>query len=258
LEYLKGGRENKIARSGATVHRPSGHWSKSVHALLNHLRKVGFLNAPKPLGFDEKGNEILTYISGEVSNYPLSKTASSNEALITGAQLLRAYHDATVSFLNNSQQNHSWLLPVRNPAEVICHGDFAPYNVVLNGCKAIAIIDFDTAHPGPRIWDIAYALYRWSPLKNPNNPDTQGNLVSQIYRARQFCDAYHLPAVERVNLLNVMIERLQTLITYMHAEAQKGNTAFQANLAEGHHIAYKEDIAYLHENRTQIETGLYS
>jgi thiamine kinase-like enzyme len=195
LEYLKGGRENKIARSGATVHRPSGHWSKSVHALLNHLRKVGFLNAPKPLGFDEKGNEILTYISGEVSNYPLSKTASSNEALITGAQLLRAYHDATVSFLNNSQQNHSWLLPVRNPAEVICHGDFAPYNVVLNGCKAVAIIDFDIAHPGPRVWDIAYALYRWSPLKNPNNPDTQGNLVSQIYRARQFCDAYHLPAM---------------------------------------------------------------
>jgi len=28
----------------------------------------------------------------------------------------------------------------------------------------VALIDFDTAHPGPRIWDVAYAAYRFVPL----------------------------------------------------------------------------------------------
>ncbi len=34
--------------------------------------------------------------------------------------------------------------------------DFAPYNITfVDGCVH-GIIDFDTLHPGPRIWDVAY------------------------------------------------------------------------------------------------------
>jgi thiamine kinase-like enzyme len=130
--------------------------------------------------------------------------------------------------------------------------------VVLNGRRATAIIDFDTAHPGPRTWDIAYALYRWSPLKNPDNPDTLGNLESQIHRARQFCDTYGLPMAERHNLVSIIIERLQTLIHHMQDQAQKGNPTFQAHLAEGHHRLYQDDIIYLQQNRNRIQGRLTS
>lgn len=255
MEYLQGGRNN-IARLDNAVHRPTGFWSKSVHELLNHLKEEGFDSAPEPLGFDEDGNEIVTFLSGDVSNYPLTKAASSSEALTTAAELLRAYHDATVSFIKKGIDQHSWLLPKREPTEVICHGDYAPYNVVLHGNRAVAIIDFDTAHPAPRVWDIAYALYRWAPLKNPNNPDTLGCIETQTQRARHFCDAYRLPDAERIGLVDVVIERLQTLVDFMRTEAKNGNEAFQANLDDGHHLAYLDDIDYLNKNRLFIETGL--
>ncbi|WP_405867085.1 phosphotransferase [Streptomyces sp. NBC_01515] len=41
------------------------------------------------------------------------------------------------------------------PVEVICHGDFAPYNCVFTGEGAVGLIDFDAARPGPRAWDLA-------------------------------------------------------------------------------------------------------
>lgn len=257
MEYLQGGRENKIALIDEHIHRPSGFWSKSVHALLNHVRQKGFLAVPKPLGFDEDGNEVLTFLSGEVGNYPLSEAASSIEALTSAALLLRSYHEMTVSFLSEKQGEYSWLLPTQEPAEVICHGDFAPYNVVLNGNKAVGIIDFDTAHPAPRVWDIAYAVYRWAPLKNPKNPDSFGNLEAQIQRASLFCDTYDLSAEQRLNLVAVMIERLRGLIGFMHSEAQRGNEAFLANIADGHDLGYLDDIDYLHQNRATIDAGLH-
>ncbi len=254
MDYLKGGRPNQIIRNKNIVHRPAGAWSKTIQSLLAHIRAEGFLDAPEPLGFDNDGNEMVSFLSGEVSNYPLSETAVSPQALISAAKLLRAYHDTTLNFPVSDQQ--TWMLPPRQPAEVICHGDFAPYNVVLQGKTAVGIIDFDTAHPAPRTWDIAYALYRWSPLTNPKNDDGFGNLSEQISRAHLFCDSYGLPLAQRKTLPLLIIERLQTLVDLMQIEAKKGNATFQANLDEGHHLLYLADIAYIKTHQAEIRSGL--
>jgi Ser/Thr protein kinase RdoA (MazF antagonist) len=258
MEYLQGGRDNKIVRFEAAVHRPSGFWSPAVHALLNHIRVQGFFGAPLPLGFDDNGREVLTFIPGHVSNYPLSAAAASFEALTSAAQLLRTFHDATVSFLDKALDTatFAWLLPTREPAEVVCHGDFAPYNVVLDGAQAMAIIDFDTAHPAPRVWDIAYALYRWAPLTNPANPDGFGTMAEQLLRASLFCDAYGLSCVQRRQLPGLIIERLDALVNFIFSEAQSGNEAFQANIKEGHHLLYLADRAYLKQHQAYLEEGL--
>ncbi len=256
MEYLDGGRSNKIARIDGAVHRPAGAWTPHIHTFLKHIRSVGFTGAPEPIGFDATGNEIVSYISGEVSNYPLSAAATSIHTLISAAELLRAYHDATVSFIPELQGNESWLLPVREPVEVICHGDYAPYNVVLDGDRAIAIIDFDTAHPGPRAWDIAYALYRWSPLTSPNNADGFGDETEKTERCRLFCDIYGLSKEGRVGLISLVVERLRYLVAYMQSEAKAGNEAFQANIADGHHLMYLADIDYLKTNCKSIQAAL--
>ena len=256
MEILHGGRTNQIARAGNLVHRPSGPWSESVHALLNHLQTVGFLAAPQSVGFDADGNEILTFLDGEVCNYPLSQAAASLAALESSAKLLRAYHDATVSFLQNQAAGQIWMFPARPPAQVICHGDFAPYNVVLGGDRAIGLIDFDTAHPGPRAWDLAYALYRWAPLTHSANPDGFGTLADQIDRASRFCTAYGLAPADRADLVQWAITRLQALADHIVNQAAKGNQAFQANMADGHHLLYLADKAYIQANRAQIAHGL--
>lgn len=245
MEYLKGGRVDQIIRNGEAIHRPAGSWTPTIHTLLKHIRAHGFMAVPEPLGFDDAGNEIVSFIPGEVSNYPLPETAVSEEALISAAQLLRRYHDATLSFVNELSGNESWMLSPCEPAEVICHGDYAPYNVVLHGKKAVAIIDFDTAHPAPRVWDIAYALYRWTPLTHPNNPDGFGSEQEKIKRAQLFCDAYGLTKAERAGLVSLVIERLQILVDFMCSEAKQGNEAFIANIADEHHLMYLKDIDYL-------------
>lgn len=138
----------------------------------------------------------------------------------------------------------------------MCHGDFAPYNVVLDGEQAIGIIDFDTCHPGPRSWDIAYALYRWSPFTNPNNKDGFGTIEDQILRARLFCQAYGLSDEQRIGLTNLIIERLEVLVDFLLAQAQKGNKDFELNMKDGHHLLYLADVEYIKNHLTTIEDGL--
>ncbi|MBA2711163.1 MAG: aminoglycoside phosphotransferase family protein [Tatlockia sp.] len=255
--YLEGGRRNQIIRIGDCVHRPIGPWTTQIHKFLYHLREKGFYSAPKPLGFDEDGREILSFIEGNVSNYPLSADACSISALISSAHLLRNFHEASTSFLAGFTSDEKlWQLPARQPQELICHGDFAPYNVVLNRDKAIGIIDFDTCHPGPRTWDIAYALYRWSPFTNPNNKDGFGTIDEQILRADLFCKAYGLSNEQRAEAANLIIERLQVLVDFLLTQAQKGNSDFELNRQEGHHLLYKADIDYIRHHLIKIENGL--
>src|SRR3990167_1124296 len=251
--YLQGGRENQIVQIDNCVHRPAGSWSKEVHRFLHHLRQQGFFNAPEPFGFDAEGKEILSFIKGEVSN--LLKGASSIKTLTSAAKLLRHYHDASERFLSTLPSNHCsiWQLPYRDPLEVMCHGDFAPYNVVLNGEEAIGIIDFDTCHPGPRTWDIAYALYRWAPFTDPSNEEGFGSIKDQIARAQLFSDAYGLAQKDRKNMGNLIIERLQALVNFMYDQAKAGNEACKLALKQQHDLIYLKDIEYIKTNKTLIE-----
>ncbi|MFO6423442.1 phosphotransferase enzyme family protein [Motilimonas sp. KMU-193] len=256
MEVLSGGREAGIFRDKDKLYRPAGRWTPAVHKLLQHLDAVGFSKAPKVYGINEQGDEILSYLEGEVCNYPLVGNIASSQALISAAKLLREYHDATSDFIvQHDLDALEWMLPSREPMEVICHGDFAPYNVVLEGEQVSGVIDFDTAHPAPRSWDIAYALYCWTPFKT-DEVDAMGNLASQIERAKQFCDAYGLGDAQREGLVDVMLARIQALVDFMHHEAQTGNQAFIANINDGHHLAYLADMDYLRDNRAVISQGL--
>ena len=149
-----------------------------------------------------------------------------------------------------------WLLPARTPVEVVCHGDFAPYNVVLDGPRAVGIIDFDMAHPGPRVWDIAYALYRWAPLTRPANRDGFDTLAEQIERAALFCDSYGLATAARTGIVGVICARSKALVDFLIEAAAADDEAFLADMAAGHHRTYLADIACLRDNQAQIETLL--
>ncbi|MCQ1059857.1 phosphotransferase [Photobacterium sp. DNB23_23_1] len=258
MEELQGGREGHIFRSDNKIYRPRGKWSETVQFLLSHIAEHGFNSAPKPYGFDGKNNEILSYVEGDVFNYPLKGNIATTEALTSAAKLLRLYHDASSSFLSkHSNQPMKWMLPSREPTEVICHGDYAPYNVSLMGSETVGIIDFDTAHPAPRTWDIAYALYCWAPFKT-HEYDAMGDLASQSIRAKQFCDAYGLLDVDRLGLVNAMIDRIQALVDHMHNEVSNGNQAFIENINDGHHLAYLTDINYLSSHQQYIIDALVS
>jgi len=50
-------------RVGPTVRKECGPWTPTIHALLRFLYDVGDL-APQPLGRDEQGREVLSWIEG--------------------------------------------------------------------------------------------------------------------------------------------------------------------------------------------------
>ncbi|MCS5707983.1 aminoglycoside phosphotransferase family protein [Candidatus Berkiella cookevillensis] len=239
------------------VHRESGYWTKQVHQFLHFLREQGFTQAPEPLGFDEQGREIVSFVKGQTCDYPLSDEVASLEALVSAAKLLRTYHNVSQSFLNEiTTTNQTWMLSCRDPQEVICHSDFAPYNICFEGKQAVGIIDFETAHPGPRVWDIVYALYRFAPFSNPKNIESFGGIEDQILRAYLFCNAYGLNEESRIGLVDLMLERLQALLSFLMQSAREGNKKYVLNMQAGHHLTYLADIEYITLHKLRIEKGL--
>ncbi|MGF1736829.1 phosphotransferase enzyme family protein [Photobacterium satsumensis] len=258
MEELQGGREGQIYRVNNQVYRPSQKWTPSIHLLLNHLKAESFDAAPQVFGINRDGYEILSYLEGDVFNYPLVGPVASMEALSSAGRLLRQYHDVSASWIQSDKhQDLEWMLPSREPQEVICHGDFAPYNAVLDGNTVIGIIDFDTAHPAPRIWDVAYAVYCWAPFKTHPN-DALGELKEQSVRARVFCDSYGLSHENRLQLVDIMIARLNALVDFMVSEANSGDASFAQNINNGHHLSYLEDAQYLERNKNEITSIICS
>jgi tRNA A-37 threonylcarbamoyl transferase component Bud32 len=152
-EMLTGGNVSNVYRSGDTVRRVLKPHSTKIHILLKHLENKGFNYAPKFFDIDEKGREILSFIEGEAGNYPLKEYMWSKDVLKEIAKMLRHYHDAVSDFPLSDEWKPMDNTP--NKIEVICHNDFAIYNIIFNHEKPVGIIDFDVAAPGPRLWDIA-------------------------------------------------------------------------------------------------------
>lgn len=167
---LSGGRTNAgIVRIGNTVHRPMRLNSEFVQELLRHLHDNGCTFVPEPLGFDNKGREIVSYIEGDV---PSELELYDDETLTNAAQIIRIYHNATRAFLLNSK------------LEVICHNDLSPCNFVFRNGLPVGIIDFDAAAPGLRVMDLAYAAWLWLDIGNNDiNPREQKRRLELFSKA---------------------------------------------------------------------------
>ena len=98
IPLLGGDVTEGIVRVGGTVRRPMGRNAAFVHALLNHLEAVGFDGAPRYLGVDAAGREVLTYIEGEVAGRPHPAWIADEGRLASIGRLLRRYDDATAGF----------------------------------------------------------------------------------------------------------------------------------------------------------------
>jgi aminoglycoside phosphotransferase (APT) family kinase protein len=164
-ERLHGGHVNTVVRVGDTVRRSAGAQTPTVHRLLSHVRERGVRWVPEPLGFDEQGREVLSFVPGHVP-HEMPAWVWSERVLLDVARALRQWHDATVDF---ELEGAVWELPAREPREVVCHTDFAPYNCVFVDERFTGAIDFDLCAPGPRLWDIAYTAYRFVPLMPPRD-----------------------------------------------------------------------------------------
>jgi hypothetical protein len=64
-EPLTGGNgADRMVRVGATVRKQASRTTPAVEALLRHLADAGFDGAPRGLGRDEQGRQVLEYVPG--------------------------------------------------------------------------------------------------------------------------------------------------------------------------------------------------
>lgn len=250
MEEILSGGVNQVVRAGDRVRRPTGFWSPRVHDLLRHLES--FNGTPRFHEVTADGFEVLDFLPGEVPDYPHPRAEAT---LIAAAALLRAYHDTTEGYAQRAPRD-GWQVPAHEPVEVICHNDFAPHNCVLDGDRVVGVIDFDYAAPGPRLWDVAFAAYRWVPMTAPGNADGFGTTAEQAQRLRLFCDRYGLGPAGRAALIDTVVARIHWLVDYMRAQAASGNEAFAGHLADGHHLQYLGDAEYITERRALFEEKL--
>jgi aminoglycoside phosphotransferase (APT) family kinase protein len=183
--------------------------SNSVHLLLRHLRAAG-LEVPEVLGHDEDGREVLSWIdgfSGQDASGALRVAVQTDQVLVETAELIRRAHDATASFDTRAL---SWDPLLQDPSgadEIVCHNDLSFWNVIFREGRPKALIDWEFAAPGSRLWDLAYAAWWLVPLHRPEAAAFQGwRTLDQPRRLRMFVDAYGLDE-SRAELLDVVHER---------------------------------------------------
>jgi hypothetical protein len=214
--------------------------------LLRHLEAVGFPHAPRVLGHDAAGREVLTYIPGDTNPDPRVSFAS-DDALAEVARLVRRYYDATTTFV--LPPDAPWQVQIRAPTtgDVICHNDLAPWNTVVYDGHIRAFIDWDFAAPGRRMWDVAHAVWRFVPLYDDPGFGTHRD---QARRARLFCDAYGVLADEE--LVDTILRRQRVLYDSIMVWAAAGEPAFMRMRDAGHAAMVKGDLTYLTRHRTAL------
>lgn len=225
-----------VVRVASTVVREAGHWTPAVHRLLDHLNAVGVPGVPRPLGV-QNGRETLSFVEGVVPHYPMPAWVWTEAALDSAAALLRQVHDATAG----RDLRGPWRSPFREPVEVACHNDFAPYNLVFEGGRVVGAIDWDYASPGSRLWDLSYLAYRIVPLSTADWRDgfRPGERRDRLAR---LLDGYG-GIVEQRDLVEVLRTRLRDLARFSDSSAVRlGNPQLH-----DHARLYRLDAACLRD-----------
>lgn len=239
---LAGGNMGGAVRVGSTVRRSSGPWSATVQRLLRHLRAAGLTWVPEPLGVDERGRDVTSHLPGTVPGYPLPSWIWSDEILVSATRFLVELHRASASFVSDDAV---WQLPSHPPVEVICHNDFAPYNMVFRDRQLTGVIDWDTASPGSRVWDVAYLAYRLVPLSVPDLADDAA-VRERARRLRALTTLYGHGLVP-ADVVTAAVARVRDLAAFTQERAVAGRPDLH-----DHVVAYHRDIRWMVEHAERL------
>ena len=253
-----------VVRVGDTVRRPVGPHSPLVHALLAHLELAGFEGAPRFLGIDGSGREVLSYIDGEVAGRPRPPWIADETRLASVGRLVRAYDDAAASFASPPDALPDTLpddppgIPPAPayPPELIGHVDITPENVVFRDGRAHALIDFDLAKPATRADEMLNAMLWWAPLSDPRDVDPLLQHVDVPARARILADAYGLSGTDRERVTEVAVLRTRRSWHLMKQRAETHGGGWQRMWDEGVGDVIKRREAWLDRHASTLAAAL--
>lgn len=185
-EPLPGGHNaHEVVRIGDTVHRTPGARAAFTAQVLRYLASIDYAHAPRYLGVDERGRDILSYIPGQTTDHPSQRAEG---AYGRGAAMLRELHEATAGH------------PLAGDQECVVHGDPGPFNTIFQDGLPVAFIDWSGCAPGRRLDDLGYMAWTWCIQSLGNVP-----IADQAAHLRELRDGYGV--IEPDHLLEAMIRR---------------------------------------------------
>jgi hypothetical protein len=217
---------------------------------LRYLDAAGFDGAPRALGIDAQGREILSFVTGETvgDTRPWPEWVHSDGALVDVGKWLRRYHDVVVGF--TPPKDAQWRLAATaamTPGDVIGHNDAAPYNAVwlsssggrprLGGdptSRLIGFVDWDFASPCSAVWDLAFVACSWVPLHARDVAASEGftDFDARPRRLRLLLDTYGYDGTVG-DLIEVVQARLHDHIRGIQELARAGDPLFQSLIDDG-------------------------
>lgn len=157
---LEGGNMNKPTLKSNYIYKELNKSTPTIHHFLVHMKSKGLNWLPISAIDLNMKKHVLSYIDGEVP-HDMPSWIWNEDILKEVALMMMHWHEASLNFYDNEP---IWYMENNEVHEVICHNDFAPYNCVFDNAHLVGVIDFDVCSPGSRIWDLAYAAYRFIPL----------------------------------------------------------------------------------------------
>jgi acyl carrier protein len=239
---LPGGFVSDVVRLGGTVRRTLSKNAGFVHELLDLFARRGWAGAPRFLGVDADGREMLEYLPGHVGWQSVQPAGVvSDESLAMVAQLVRQFHDLTAgSRLAGAEQ-------------VVCHNDLSPKNTVYRdlgrGLRPVALLDWDLAAPGPRIHDVAHVCWQYLDL-GPSIADP----ADAVAGLRLLCDAYGL--VDRGSLVETIAWWQDRCWRGIEAAAEADDPAGVRLRAAGAIEEVRTASAWVANHQPELESGI--
>jgi hypothetical protein len=234
-ERLPGGFDRGADLVAGTVRRSTGSWTASVHHLLAHLAAAGFSRAPRPLGRDPQGREVLTFLEGHTvgETRPWPAWVHSDAALEQVADWLSGYHGAVADFVPPAdavwREGRTW-----RPGLIIAHGDPGPYNAVWDTSGLVGFVDWDMAGPSTREADVAWTAFCWVPLHARRVVAAEGFTAFEQRRKwlEAFLGRYGWDG-STDEVLDLVAARIEEQLHAMLESAAAGDPAYQRMLQAG-------------------------
>lgn len=251
-----------VVRIGETVRRPHQPSSAAVADYLGHLAAVGFDGAPRYLGSDRQGRDVLSYLAGEVAGDPVENWAAADGVLAGVGRLVRALHDASEGWQPSVELGSppGRPLPVFPEGEprLVTHRDVTPQNLVFRDGQAFGLIDFDLVGWTTRSVDLANTAMHCVPLCHPDDRGPAYAGIDTGRRLRLLLDAYGRDRVSPALLLRACELRFGGLHASMQWNAEHWGGGWQRMWDEGAGEKIRRREAWFADVRADLARALSS
>lgn len=196
-----------MRRIGDVVHRQTGPWAASVHALLRFLEAEGFAGAPRVVGsgFDAHGRETITYLPG-TSPHPGPWPDGTHFAL---GQLLAEFHRLSRRFTPPKDAVwRDWFGRALGEGErLIGHCDLGDWNILAENGHPVGFIDWEQAGPVDPLVELAQLIWLNAHLFDDALAAEIGlpDATTRIRYAHTISDGYGLVRTQRRQLVDTLV-----------------------------------------------------